>query len=94
MGKRKSKVETPNLSADWVRTENYVANGRKIERGTEITIEGERGRFKFIRHVYNPRADVEWIDVVGGTKGLKELRSFRPERIKRVHYKNKLRPGQ
>lgn len=95
MGRRKkSAVETPDLSAHWVRTDTYMANGRHIEKGTELSIQGERGRFKFIQHVYNPKSDVEWIDVVGGRKGVKEYRSFRPNRIKRVHYKKKLRPDK
>ena len=92
MGRRKkSPVETPDLSAHWVRTDTYMANGRHIEPGTELSIQGERGRFRFIQHVYNPRIDVEWIDVIGGRKGVKEIRAFRPEKIKRVHYKKKLR---
>jgi hypothetical protein len=31
---------------------------------------------------------VEWVDVWGGPKGAENCRSFRPDRIKRVHYKN------
>jgi hypothetical protein len=95
MGRRKkSAVETPNLSAHWVRTETFTINGRHVQRGTELSIQGERGRFKFIQHIYNPKIDVEWIDVVGGKKGVKEVRSFRPTQVKRVHYKNKLRPDK
>jgi hypothetical protein len=93
MGRRKKPaVETPDLSAHWIRTDTFMANGRHIEKGTELSIQGERGRFKFVQHVYNPRLDVEWIDVIGGKMGVKEFRAFRPTQIKRVHYKNKIRP--
>jgi len=91
---RKPKVQTPNISAHWERSDTYEANGRKIVKGTELTIEGERGRFKFMQYVYNPRSDVAWIDCIGGKRGVKEFRAFRPERIKTVHYKNKLRPDK
>jgi hypothetical protein len=92
MGRRKKPaVETPDLSEHWVRNDTYIANGRHIVKGTELSIQGERGRFKFVQHVYNPRIDVEWIDVIGGKLGVKEFRSFRPTQIKRVHYKNKIR---
>ena len=95
MGRRKKPVaETPNISAHWIRSDTFIANGRHIEKGTELSIQGERGRFRFVQHIYNPRIDVEWIDVVGGRKGVKEIRSFRPELIKRVHYKNKMRPDK
>lgn len=92
--KKKPTVETPDLSANWVRSQHFIANGRHIEKGTELSIQGERGRFKFIQHVYNPKVDAEWIDVVGGKRGVKEYRSFRPDKIKRVHYKRKLRPDK
>jgi hypothetical protein len=90
--KKKNSVETPNPSAHWEKSDTYMANGRHIEKGTELTIQGERGRFTFVQHVYNPKINVEWIDVIGGKKGVKEFRAFRPSQIKRVHYKKKLRP--
>jgi transcriptional regulator with XRE-family HTH domain len=34
---------------------------------------------------------VEWVDVVGGTKGSRQYRSFRQDKIKRVHYKSRMR---
>ena len=92
MGRRKKPAkETPDLSAHWERSDTFIANGRHIEKGTELSIQGERGRFRFIEYIYNPHIDVEWIDVVSERKGIKQVRSFRPERIKRVHYKRKLR---
>ena len=95
MGRKKkpSVISTRNdPSAHWVISEEWVANGRNLVKGTELSIRDERGRFQFVRHVYNPRLDVEWIDVVGGPNGSKQYRSFNPHRIKRVHWKNKIRP--
>ena len=89
--KKKAIAKEDNPSAHWEVSEHIIHNGRHVEKGTEVTITGERGRFKFMRHVYNPAIDVEWIDCVGGKKGTWEWRSFRKERIKRVHYKKKIR---
>jgi hypothetical protein len=91
MGRKKQAVKESNPSEDWVISESITVNGRHVDAGTELTIKDERGRFKFVRHVYNPRLDVEWVDVVGGAKGARQYRSFRQDRIKRVHYKNKMR---
>jgi hypothetical protein len=90
MARKKQAVKESNPSEDWVISESILVNGRHVDAGTELTIKDERGRFKFVRHVYNPRLDVEWVDVVGGAKGARQYRSFRQDRIKRVHYKNKM----
>lgn len=88
--RRKSdKPQEPRPNDDWVQSEEYEANGRKIQRDTELSIQGESGRYRFRRHVRNPKNGAEWIDVVGGPKGYTSYRSFRPDRIKRVHWKNK-----
>lgn len=91
--KRKAKetTEIPKLNSHWVVSEEFVINGRHLVRGTEVTIKGERGRFRFLKHVYNPRTDTEWIDVVGGMAGHEMGRSFRPERVKVVHVKKRTR---
>lgn len=90
--KKKPVVKENNPSEDWVISFSITVNNRNIENGTEVSIKDERGRFQFIRHVYNPNVDVEWIDVIGGKKGVREIRSFRPDRIKRVHWKKIMRP--
>jgi hypothetical protein len=90
MGRKKQAVKDGDPSEKWVISESILVNGRHVDAGTELTIKDERGRFKFVRHVYNPRLDVEWVDVVGGAKGARQYRSFRQDRIKRVHYKNKM----
>lgn len=77
---------------DWEVSETFTANGRHIEKGTELSIEGESGRFLFLRHIRRP-GGVEWIDVIGyDTKGNSTgYRSFRPARIRRVHRINRTR---
>jgi len=90
--KKKVAVKEDNPSEHWVISFSIQIHGRNLENGVEVSIQGERGRFQFLRHVYNPELDVEWIDVVGGKKGVREFRSFRPERVKRVHWKKIMRP--
>lgn len=93
MGRKKKVYEKEDdPSKHWIINHTTVIHSRNVEKGTELSIQGERGRFHFLRHVYNPAIDVEWIDVVGGKRGVREFRSFRPERVKRVHWKRKMRP--
>ena len=99
MGRKKKDTKTvENVTRPndhWVITEEITVNGRKVVRGTEISITGERGRFKFLKHVYNPKTDSSWIDVVGGSStAASQHRSFRQERIKTVHWKNRTRPSK
>lgn len=91
MGRRKKTAEQRLADAqpNWVIKTEIKINGRNVEAGTELSIDGERGRFRFVKHVTTPNA--EWIDVVGGPNNHKQYRSFRPERVKRVHWKNKTR---
>jgi len=91
MGRRKKQrsATLAEVHPDWVVSEEIQINGRNVVRGTELSITAERGRFLFVKHVQTPTA--EWIDVIGGPKGIKMFRSFRPDRVKRVHWKNKLR---
>jgi Na+-transporting NADH:ubiquinone oxidoreductase subunit NqrF len=62
-------------------------NGRNVTKGTELKISGERGRFRFVQFVKTDK-EIEWIDVWGGPKGAETMRSFKLDRVKRVHYKN------
>jgi hypothetical protein len=64
--------------------EEWAAHGRRVERGTELSIAGERGRFRFVAHV-RTAAGAEWIDVYGGPEGRAACRSFTPDRIRTVH---------
>ena len=89
MASTRSRKVTPVYPPDWVVSFEMQWNGRHIHPGTELSIKGESGRFRFIKHVSTSTS--EWIDVVGGRKGVKTLRSFRPKRIKTVHRVNKTR---
>lgn len=95
MGRKKKVPSAPsnhfNPSAHWVVSEEWTANGRHLVKGTEVSIRGERGRFQFVKHVYNPNTGSEWVDVVGGPANVRQFRSFSADRIKTVHYKNKIR---
>ena len=86
MTRRKKVYEDISYPEGWVVNEEYVANGRNIVKDTELSINDERGRFRFIKHVVN--GDKEWIDVFSKDG---QFRSFRPSDIKRVHWKNKTR---
>lgn len=84
--KKKSVASGPRPNDNWVVETEIQINGRNVVPGTELKIEGERGRFRFMRYVIN--GDITWIDVHGGPSGYESVRSFRLERVKRVHYKN------
>lgn len=84
--KKKQKVES-NYPPDWRVAEYAYWNGRHIRPGTELSITGERGRFRFVKFVETPTAT--WIDVIGGKHNLS--RSFHPSRIKTVHRIKKTR---
>jgi hypothetical protein len=88
---RRSKKAIPELApgsiAEWKIATEMQINGRNVVPGTELKIEGARGRFRFVKHVVSGTG-CEWIDVWGGPKGMPSFRSFGLERVKRVHYKN------
>lgn len=86
---RKKPPTLAEVHPDWVISEEMQINGRNVSAGTELSITNEKGRFLFIKHVTTPTA--EWIDVIGGATGHKASRSFRSDRVKRVHWKNKTR---
>lgn len=70
---------------DWIEYDSIIINGQTVIPGTELSIKGERGRFRFIKWVRRPGRNTEWIDVWGGPKHAPQLRSFRPERVRTVH---------
>lgn len=93
MGRKKKKSAEERFQEahpDWTVSEEMTVNGRKVEIGTEVSIKGEPGRFKFLQHVTTPSC--EWVDVIGGRKGYVHQRSFRPDRVKTVHRLKKIRP--
>ena len=87
MGKKVSKQKTKAHPDNWTVKNEIQVNGRTVVTGTELSITGEAGRFRFVKHVKTPTA--EWIDVVGGRKGYSVFRSFYVSRVKTVHWKNK-----
>lgn len=84
MARRKRKVE-PVIPPGWEISYEAKVNGRILTPGTEVSIRGERGRFRFKRRVVTPKA--EWLDFIGGGR----FRSFVPERVKTVHRLNRTR---
>lgn len=81
------------LELDWVITTAWSYNGRHITPGAELSISGERGRFRFLRHVSRPNG-AEWVDVIGGPQGAEAFRSFRPDRVRTVHRLAKTRANR
>jgi hypothetical protein len=84
--KKPSEPIVARPDANWVISTEITLNNRSVVKNTELKISGQRGRFRFIKHVVN--GEYEWIDVYGGPKGSESIRSFRPERVKTVHSKN------
>lgn len=86
--RRKGSTPTgPKPNDGWIYLTEIQINGRNVTKGTELKISGERGRFRFVQHVTTNDGKV-WIDVFGGPKHMETMRSFYPDRVKRVHYKN------
>lgn len=93
MGRRKRKTSEERIASvhpDWTISDEMTVNGRKVEIGTEVSIKGEPGRFRFLRHIATPTC--EWVEVIGGRRGYVHQRSFRPERVKTVHRLKRIRP--
>jgi hypothetical protein len=84
---KRRKLPTP--PPDWIEHLEATVNGRVLTPGTEVSIRGERGRFRFIKRIERPGQGLEWLDFWGGPKGAEQWRSFYPERVKTVHRINK-----
>lgn len=65
-------------------------NGRILDEGTEVTIKGERGRFRYTG-IVNPDGSGTFY---GGMNGYGMFRAFHFNKISRVHTKNKLRGNE
>jgi len=85
MARRKKETEPAAYPEGWVVSETCTVNGRNLMPGTEVSVRGQKGRFRFVKHVVN--GDKEWIDVMGGA----QFRSFRPSEVRTVHRKNRTR---
>ncbi len=71
--------------------EEIKVNGRNVVRGTELSFNNVRGRFRFMYAVENPNGSIAWLTVYGGTGGRKQYHSFALDRVRSVHYKTKMR---
>ena len=84
---RRKRVEVVPL-VDY-RSEATV-NGRTLLPSTEVSIRGERGRFRFM-NAQTTSTGKEVLNFVGGASGHEVFRSFYPERVRTVHRINKTR---
>ena len=75
----------PPSPPDWIETSTATVHGRTLDPGTEVSIKGERGRFRFMRRIERPERGLVWLDFWGGPKGCEQWRSFAPERVRTVH---------
>lgn len=94
MAPRRKKIKPAPPKPGVVVSEKTVINSRNVERGTELSIKGVRGRFKFISHTSYLKDDGstgEYINVIGGHGGIVLSRTFLPEMVKTVHRKNRMR---
>lgn len=65
---------------NWIVSDQCKINNKIVTEGTELSVRGERGRFKFIKHVIN--SEHEWIDVLSVSG---QFRSFPIDKVKTVH---------
>lgn len=87
MGRKKRSISTePRPNDGWIVQTEIQINGRNVVPDTELKIKGERGRFRFLKHVTTEKG-IEWIEAFGGPKGAEKWRNFRPDRVKTVHSK-------
>jgi hypothetical protein len=73
-----------HLPEGWTIHYDATVNGRQLTPGTEVSIRGERGRFRFLRRV-TMASGRECLDFWGGPTGCCQWRSFYPERVRTVH---------
>ena len=85
MPRKKQSEQPKNEPNDWLVEHEVIINNRHVTSGSEVSIKGERGRFRFIHKVIRPERGVEWLDFWGGPKGHEQHRSFRQDRVRRVH---------
>lgn len=89
MGRKRKSATALSSPTGWIKHETMKINGRILEKGTEFSVKGERGRFRFIAHVVTDKT--EWIDCIGGQKGYEMFRAFSPTNVRRVHVRQKTR---
>ena len=88
---RRKKVVSPNDHL-YIRTPEFtMPDGRVIQRGEIIKIDGEwGGKFKFHEYVVRTDSGIDWIDCFEIVKGYSSgWRSFRTDRIKPIPIRKK-----
>jgi muramoyltetrapeptide carboxypeptidase LdcA involved in peptidoglycan recycling len=65
-------------------------NGRWLNIDSEVSITGERGRFRYLGHSITSENKIV-LNFIGGNGSHHLLRSFYPDRIKTVHNKREKR---
>ena len=65
-------------------------NQRRLTPGTEVSISGKRGRFRFVSASVTSEGRTV-LNFVGGKANRVMMRSFYPEQVKRVHRLNNTR---
>jgi len=90
--RRRTTTAVGLVDADWERSAEITVNGRRVVSGTELSIRGVPGRYRFVEHVRTPPG-AEWITCLGKARAGEPVhfRSFHPDRVKTVHRVTKLR---
>lgn len=84
--------ESPQLDAPSRMPLTYDVNRRTLVPGeTEVKVRGESGIFRYVGLSTSQAGNVS-LAFYGGAKGRETIRNFRPERVRTVHRKKKMRP--
>ena len=81
-----TRTAPPRVDPSRTYSDRTVVHGRHVEPGTELTVDGIRGRVRFTAHVRHENG-AEWIDVVT-SRGF--ARSVRPDAVRTVHVRHRL----
>ena len=81
MSPRATAASAPRVDPSRTYSPAMTVHGRAVERGTELTVAGIRGRVAFVAHVRHVDG-AEWVDVITA-RGF--ARTVHPNKIKCVH---------
>jgi hypothetical protein len=85
---------TPTTTPSLERQDHLKIDGKALlERGTEFSVKGQRGRFRFVDYVQHA-SGASWINAYGGDRdprGRRQFRSFDPAHVRTVHRTTELR---
>ena len=79
---------------DLTRHESVKVHGRLMTPGTEFSIKGKRGRFRFVEYVEHGPRGTSWVTGYGGDldpRGRRQFTSVALEHVRAVHTKKKMR---